>query len=96
MPTMPRRSRNSIARRPIDTIGLQWLLVTQSRVSTTTAGDLARIIYENTAALALDDGFASRIEPAAIDKDAFIVAHTRAPPSTSTTKPSRSWTATAT
>jgi hypothetical protein len=59
----------------LDTIGLQWLLVAQSRMSTTNAGDLARIIYENKAGLALDDGFASRIEPAATDKDAFIVAH---------------------
>ena len=37
--------------------------------------DLARIIYENKAELALPDGFASKIEPAATDKDAFIVAH---------------------
>ena len=59
----------------LDTIGLQWLLVAQSRMSTTTAGDLARAIYENKAELALDDGFASRIEPADTDKDAFIVAH---------------------
>jgi TRAP-type uncharacterized transport system substrate-binding protein len=59
----------------LDTIGLQWLLVAQSRMSTTTAGDLARTIYENKAALALEDGFASKIEPADTDKDAFIVAH---------------------
>jgi TRAP-type uncharacterized transport system substrate-binding protein len=59
----------------VDTIGLQWLLVAQSRMSTTTAGDLARTIYENKAELALQDGFASRIEPADTDKDAFIVAH---------------------
>ena len=59
----------------LDTIGLQWLLVAQSRMSTTTAGDLARAIYENKAELALADGFASRIEPADTDKDAFIVAH---------------------
>jgi TRAP-type uncharacterized transport system substrate-binding protein len=59
----------------LDTVGLQWLLVAQSRMTTTTAGDLARIIYENKSALALDNGFASRIEPAATDKDAFIVAH---------------------
>jgi TRAP-type uncharacterized transport system substrate-binding protein len=59
----------------LDTIGLQWLLVAQSRMSTATAGDLARTIYENKAELALDDGFASRIEPADTDKDAFIVAH---------------------
>ncbi len=59
----------------LDTVGLQWLLVAQSRMATTTAGDLARTIYENKAALALDDGFASRIEPADTDKDAFVVAH---------------------
>jgi TRAP-type uncharacterized transport system substrate-binding protein len=59
----------------IDTIGLEWLLVAQSKLSTTTVSDLARIIYENKADLALPDGFASKIEPAATDKDAFIVAH---------------------
>ena len=59
----------------LDTIGLQWLLVAQSRMSTATAGDLARAIYENKAELALENGFASRIEPADTDKDAFIVAH---------------------
>ncbi len=59
----------------VDTIGLQWLLVAQSSLSTTTATDLARIIYENKAELALDDGFASKIEPASTDKDAFIIAH---------------------
>ncbi len=59
----------------LDTIGLQWLLVAQARMSTSTAGDLARIIYENKAELALDGGFASKIEPADTDKDAFIVAH---------------------
>ena len=37
--------------------------------------DLARIVYENKAELALDGGFASKIEPAATEKDAFIVAH---------------------
>ena len=59
----------------LDTIGLQWLLVAQSRMSTTTAGDLARAIYEDKAELALEDGFATKIEPADTDKDAFIVAH---------------------
>jgi TRAP-type uncharacterized transport system substrate-binding protein len=59
----------------LDTIGLQWLLVAQSRMSSATAGDLARTIYENKAGLVLEDGFASRIEPADTDKDAFIVAH---------------------
>src|SRR5262249_38086782 len=59
----------------LDTIGLQWLLVAQSKMTTTTAADLARVIYENKAELALDNGFASKIEPAATDKDAFIIAH---------------------
>jgi len=59
----------------IDTIGLEWLLVAQAKLSTTTVSDLARLIYENKADLALPDGFASKIEPAATDKDAFIVAH---------------------
>ena len=59
----------------ISTIGLDWLLIAQSGLSTTIVSDLARIIYENKADLALDNGFASRIEPAATDKDAFIVAH---------------------
>jgi TRAP-type uncharacterized transport system substrate-binding protein len=59
----------------LDTIGLEWLLVAQSKMSTSTAGDLARALYENKAELALQDGFASRIEPASTDKDAFIIAH---------------------
>src|SRR5258708_14189735 len=59
----------------ISSIGLQWLLVAQSRISTSTAGDLARTVYENKAELALPDGFASKIEPADTDKAAFIVAH---------------------
>jgi TRAP-type uncharacterized transport system substrate-binding protein len=59
----------------VDTIGLEWLLVAQSKLSATTAGDLARIVYENKAELVLDDGFASKIEPAETDKDVFIIAH---------------------
>ena len=59
----------------LDTVGLQWLLVAQSRISNGSAGELARIIYENKAGLALDNGFASRIEPAETDKDALVIAH---------------------
>ena len=59
----------------LDTIGLQWLLVAQSKMATSTATDLARVIYENHSELALDDGFATKIEPAETDKDAFIIAH---------------------
>ena len=59
----------------IDTIGLQWLLVAQARMSTSTAVDLARVVYEYKSELGLDNGFASKIEPAATDKDAFVIAH---------------------
>src|SRR5262249_7402947 len=62
----------------LDTIGLQWLLVAQSKMALSTATDLAQVIYENKNELALDNGFASKIEPADTDKDAFIVAHRRA------------------
>jgi hypothetical protein len=58
----------------LDTIGLQWLLVAQSKVSTGAAGELARLIFENKSELALD-GFATKIEPAETDKDALIIAH---------------------
>lgn len=59
----------------VDTIGVEWLLVAQSRVSTTIGAKLARIVYENKAELGLDNGFASRIDPADTDKNAFIMAH---------------------
>jgi TRAP-type uncharacterized transport system substrate-binding protein len=59
----------------LDTVGLQWLMVGQTTMSANTAGDLARTIYENKAELALDDGFASKIEPADVDKTALVVAH---------------------
>lgn len=59
----------------LDTVGLQWLLVGQAAIPANTAGELARTIYENKAELALDDGFASKIEPADVDKSAFVAAH---------------------
>ena len=65
----------AIPEEDVETIGVEWLLVAQSKLSTVTVSDLARIIYENKTELALSDGFASKIEPAATDKDAFIVAH---------------------
>ncbi|GLR87219.1 TAXI family TRAP transporter solute-binding subunit [Bradyrhizobium iriomotense] len=58
----------------LDTIGLEWLLVAQSKMSGSTGGELARIIYENKSELGLDSGFATRIEPASTDKDAFVMA----------------------
>jgi len=75
LPTGMLSSSPAIPDDDLDTIGLQWLLVAQSRMPATTAGDLARTIYENKAELALEDGFASRIEPADTDKDAFVIAH---------------------
>jgi TRAP-type uncharacterized transport system substrate-binding protein len=68
-------SSPSIPEDDVDTVGLKWLLVTQSRMPTTTISELARLVYENKAELGLENGFASRIEPAATDKDAFIIAH---------------------
>lgn len=68
-------STPAVPEEDLDTIGLEWLLVAQSRISSATAGDLARTIYENKTELALEGGFASKIEPADTDKDAFIVAH---------------------
>ncbi|QQO34982.1 C4-dicarboxylate ABC transporter substrate-binding protein [Bradyrhizobium diazoefficiens] len=59
----------------LDTIGLEWLLVAQSKMSATTAGDIARIVYENKSALGLDNGFATHIEPASVEKDAYVMAH---------------------
>jgi TRAP-type uncharacterized transport system substrate-binding protein len=59
----------------LDTVGLQWLLVGQAAIPASTAGELARTIYENKAELALEDGFASKIEPADVDKSAFVAAH---------------------
>ncbi len=59
----------------LETVGLQWLLVAQSRISAGSAGELARIIYENKSELTLDDGFAAKIEPADTDKNALIIAH---------------------
>jgi hypothetical protein len=57
----------------LDTIGLQWLLVAQSKLSPMAGGELARLISENKADLALD-GFAAKIEPADTDKTAFVAA----------------------
>jgi TRAP-type uncharacterized transport system substrate-binding protein len=59
----------------LETVGLQWLLVGQAAMPANTAGELARTIYENKAELALDDGFASKIEPAEVEKTAFVAAH---------------------
>lgn len=59
----------------LDSIGVEWLLVAQAKMTTAAAGELARAISENKTALALDNGFASRIEPASTDRDAFVIAH---------------------
>lgn len=59
----------------VSTIGWQWMLVAQAKISETRIVDLARALFENKSDLALDNGFASKIEPADTDKDAYIVAH---------------------
>lgn len=59
----------------LDTIGLEWILVAQSKMAIGTAGELARTIYENKSELGVESGFATRIEPASTDKDAFVMAH---------------------
>jgi TRAP-type uncharacterized transport system substrate-binding protein len=59
----------------LDTVGLEWLLVAQSKMHASTAGELARIVYENKPALGLDNGFATHIEPASVEKDALVMAH---------------------
>jgi len=59
----------------LETIGLQWLLVTQSSLSEPKGTDLARIVLENKSELTLDDAFAGQIGPADTDKAALIAAH---------------------
>lgn len=59
----------------VQSIGLQWLLIAQSSMSEQRGTELARVLFENKAQLALDDGFAAHIEPADTDKDAYIAAH---------------------
>jgi TRAP-type uncharacterized transport system substrate-binding protein len=59
----------------LDTIGLQWLLVTQSSLSEPKGTELARIALENKSGLTLDDSFAGKIGPADTDKNALVAAH---------------------
>jgi TRAP-type uncharacterized transport system substrate-binding protein len=59
----------------LETIGLQWLLVTQSSLSEPKGTDLARIVLENKSELTLDDAFAGQIGPADTDKGALVAAH---------------------
>ena len=59
----------------LDTIGLQWLLVTQSSLSEPKGTDLARIVLENKSELPRDDAFAGQIGPADTDKGALVAAH---------------------
>ncbi|MFI5010763.1 MAG: TAXI family TRAP transporter solute-binding subunit [Hyphomicrobiales bacterium] len=59
----------------LDTVGLEWMLVARDKLSEATVSELARVLYENKADLAIEREFATKIEPADTDKDAFIVAH---------------------
>src|SRR5258705_9717798 len=49
----------------VDTIGLEWPLVAQSKLSNTPVGDLARFIYENKPKLRATTGFDPKPEPTA-------------------------------
>jgi TRAP-type uncharacterized transport system substrate-binding protein len=59
----------------VQSIGLQWMLIVQSSLSDSKGSELARIMFENKAQLALDDGFGAHMEPADTDKDSYISAH---------------------
>jgi TRAP-type uncharacterized transport system substrate-binding protein len=59
----------------LETVGVQEFLTVRRRLSNTIVAELAGIILENKNALAIDNTFATRIEPPDTDKDAFIVAH---------------------
>ena len=59
----------------IETVGVQEFMTVRRRLSSTIVAELAGVLLENKNALAIDNMFASRIEPPDTDKDAFIVAH---------------------
>src|SRR5262249_6281319 len=52
-----------------------WAALPRPPIRPRTTGEPPRLVYEKKAELALDNGFASKIEPAETDKDAFIIAH---------------------
>jgi TRAP-type uncharacterized transport system substrate-binding protein len=59
----------------LETVGVQEFMTVRRRLSNTIVAELAGVILENKNALAIDNTFATRIEPPDTDKDAFIVAH---------------------
>jgi TRAP-type uncharacterized transport system substrate-binding protein len=59
----------------LETVGVQEFITVRRRLSDTIVAELAGVLLENKNALAIDDTFATRIEPPDTDKDAFIVAH---------------------
>ena len=61
-------SSPTIPEEDVDTVGLKWMLVTQSRMPTTTISELARLVYENKAELALESGFFLRSQLASVSR----------------------------
>jgi TRAP-type uncharacterized transport system substrate-binding protein len=59
----------------VETVGVQEFMTIRRRLSSTIVAELAGVLLENKNALAIDNKFATRIEPPDTDKDAFIVAH---------------------
>jgi TRAP-type uncharacterized transport system substrate-binding protein len=59
----------------LETAGVQEFITVRRRLSDTIVAELAGVLLENKNALAIDNTFATRIEPPDTDKDAFIVAH---------------------
>jgi TRAP-type uncharacterized transport system substrate-binding protein len=59
----------------LETVGVQEFITVRRRLSSTIVAELASVLLENKNALAIDNTFATRIEPPETDKDAFIVAH---------------------
>jgi TRAP transporter TAXI family solute receptor len=62
----------------LDTVGLQRLLVARGKVADGKIGELMRVIFENKSELAIDQTFATAIEPPDLEKDALVPAHTGA------------------
>lgn len=59
----------------LETAGMQEFITVRRRLSDSIVAELAGVLLENKNALAIDNRFATRIEPPDTDKDAFIVAH---------------------
>ena len=59
----------------LEVTSIQEILVARNKLSDTKIAELAGIIFENKANLAVEASYATKIESPDTDKDAFIVAH---------------------